>query len=148
MSWPAGTVPADVSALRDMIVASASFTAAGGTQGKVHYPAVDQTTMTFPAALITRETSERQPYAAGAGALPTGSFRIDLYISGALAGDAEDLANKVTQEIAAQQTGLAIRSCRAGIASDPMPMELAAVADSDAQSFCIVPITLEHGLTV
>ncbi len=147
MSWPTGNVPPAVTALRDMLVASATYTAAGGTQAKVDYPDKDLSAVTYPRCVIVQEDENRQVYAAGSGALPSGSLRIE-YFQSTLVGDVEKEAFGIAQDIGAATTGLLIRSVRCGLASDPSPGQDAANDDSDGPRYRVANISIDFGPTL
>ena len=145
MTWPSGTVPPAVTAMRDMLSASATFIAAGGSQSTVHYPEVTLAVgVTLPACLIIQDEETRTVYASGSGALPTGRIRIEYY-QNALAAVVEAAAFGIAQDIAASTTGLLIRSATAGLASDPSAGESASLADGDTFQFRVCTLTVDYG---
>jgi hypothetical protein len=143
MSWPSVTVPPAVSALRDMLVASTTFIAAGGIESSVDYPIADFSE-SMPRALIIQESERRQVYSAGAGALPTGTLTIEFY-DVAKESAIETTAFAIARDIAANQTGLLIRNVSCGMAMEPSVGENAAEVDGESKGIYGVQITVEHG---
>lgn len=145
MSWPTGNVPPAVSAMRDMIVATATAVANSIVQADIHYPELDLTASgVMPAILIVQEDEQSTPYAAGSGSIPTGRIRLEYY-DDKLAGDIEKIAFGIKADLAGSQTGLLIRSTSCSLASDPTPAENADIDDADTVRYRVCTITVEFG---
>ncbi len=148
MSWPTGSLPAEVTAMRDMIGASATWVAASGAQGQVHYPHISlDASPTLPAMCIIREDHDRQPYAAGSGGLPSGRLRLELYMNATIAV-VEYTAQGIAADLAAATTGLSIRSVTTDLAGDVSDARQAAIDDATAQAFRMAIINVAYGLSI
>ncbi len=148
MSWPTGQLPAEVTAMRDMLALSTTWTTNGGAEAQVHYPdfTVSNAT-TFPACLIVREAHNREPYASGAAALPGGSMRLEVYVQDVIAV-VEAIAQGIASDLAAAVSGLAIRSIETDLAGDISDARQAAIDDSTSPSFRVAVINLTYGLSL
>lgn len=149
MSWPAAssTIPAEVSAGRDMMQASTTWTTGSGSQSQIHYPDFTIATDTvFPACLIVRELHERTAYAAGSLALPTGQLRFELYANMTIS-QIEAFAQGIASDLAAMTTGLAVRNVTTALAGEISEGRNAAINDGSSPSYLIAVVTLTHGLS-
>jgi hypothetical protein len=148
MSWPTGQLPAEVTAMRDMLALCTNWTANGGSQAQVHYPDFTASNSTvFPACLIVRESHNRDSYAAGSAALPNGRMRLELYLQDVVAG-VEAIAQGIAADLAASTSGLAIRSCETELAGEISDARQAAIDDSTSPSFRCAIISVAYGLTL
>ncbi|MEY2653898.1 MAG: hypothetical protein RLZZ524_926 [Pseudomonadota bacterium] len=150
MSWSNPT-PA-VSALRDMLAASSSFTGAGYSSGACHYPnaaiSPDQGAAdALPLALLAETTARRTRFAeSGVAALPGGTLAVTLYAD-TDAGSIETTARAILADLLAQATGLPITSGEVGLCSDPEAREYADDDSASNQSaHRTITITLTYGL--
>lgn len=148
MSWPTGYIPAEVSALRDMLQESETWINNGGNENQIHYPDTPiDNDLALPAALIIREDHTRTPYAAGAAAMPSGTLRIELYADETLAA-LEFIAQGIAADLAASDVGLAIRSISTDLAGDISGARQAGVDDATAPAYRVAILTISHGLYI
>ncbi len=148
MSWPTGQLPAEVTAMRDMLALCTNWTGNGGAEAQVHYPdVVISNSTTFPAIVIVRENHRRIPYAAGSAALPGGHLRLELYVDEEVA-DAEAIAQGIAADLACATYGLSIRDASTELAGDISDARQAAIDDGSSPTFRAVHINLEYGLTI
>lgn len=148
MSWPTGSIPPEVTALRDMLGNCGSWTGNGGGVNQVHYPDFqNDTNLVMPAALIIREDMKATPYAAGAGALPGGTMRIQLFLAESIS-DAEAIANGIAKELGALNSGLPVTEAHAGLCEDISPGRQATIDDAEALTQRSIPIHITWGLSL
>ncbi len=140
--------PQEIVAMRAMIIASATWVAAGGVAASIYYPHFTWAAgTTLPAMLLVREGHIRTTYAAGSGALPSGNIRLELYANLPIAG-MEYTAQGIAADIAASTTGLSIRSCTTDLAGDISEGRQAAINDSTSPTFRIAVINVAYGLSI
>lgn len=151
MAWTTPIPPA-VSAFRDMLVACSSAVSFGLVQARFHYPKASMHgagAATRPHAEIDETNSVRERYAeAGVLGNPSGTLFCTIHAESSIS-TLEELARNLCSELVSQSTGLPIRSCNAGRASDPTPGQRAAdatTADNVAE-FRSITITVEWGLS-
>lgn len=145
MSWPSGTVPTDIAALRTALNGSPAWAAAGGALGQIHYPTMTWLGATLPAAVLDSDELEWQSYGDGSGAIPRGRMKIMLYLGGLL-GDIENLARTIGQDLPRVQSGLLVRNARPGRAGDIQPSETGPISDASTPTIRGIIIDIVHGL--
>jgi hypothetical protein len=135
----AETAPTIIKALRDQLGNCASWTTAGGSAARVHYPRVDPDNATFPCAVL--EKISGTSYRAFTGvSLKSGTLAIHLFMeySGSIS-TIEELADDLQTEIC-QDTGIeGLRCVGVTEAEEPTP---------EGDQVVVVTIELEYGLEV
>jgi hypothetical protein len=148
MSWPTGQLPAEVTAIRDMLALSTQWTSNGGAQGQIHYPDFTVSNATvFPAICVVRDEHHRESYAAGPSALPAGRMTLELYVND-IVSSVETIAQGIASDLAGASFGLAIRSASTELAGEISDGRQAAIDDSSAPSFRCAKILIDYGLTL
>ncbi len=154
MSWPTGTIPGHITQLRTQWNASASWLAAGGLVGQIHYgycnvSGVKGTADLLPAMLIQSAVTKRQPFAEGAAGVLQGQFICILYSNLTLcpfAANLEALADSIISEVTAQETGMLWGEPSRGDGSDPSQAANAGDGASTVTNFRSIQIILPWGI--
>lgn len=152
MSWDTPT-PADVDAMRTMLLACPTLVAAGYVTGRYHYPSAtpyDDNGAVDPIPLIEidRERSGVNRIAAGGGLTYSGQLFVTILANISVA-NLESLAAAVCKELISQDTGLPLGEPAVGRCTD-ITRGAEAVQDGGATADAIewrsITLTVPYGM--